>query len=155
MTMRRRVLTAGTLFISICILLGGCGGPAPDASPETDAATPSVLPAAAKGDGGWMDGIPSIVPRFSYGTMKDDSSRMDTGNGTMYSLYYGDVSREQAVEYLDKLRAAGFQVVPEESRGVSASGSLEQGEGKIGFSLSWQESGHVDFSINDIKKYNR
>ena len=102
-----------------------------------------------------MEGIPAVVPRFTYGTMKPASYKASPGENVMYSLYYGGVTPEQAREYVAKLKAAGFQVVEDkvEAGALSVSGGLPQGAGRIGFSLSLQSGGHVDYTLNVIKKY--
>jgi hypothetical protein len=54
-----------------------------------------------------MEGIPTTVPPFTYGTFNaKDSYKGPEGNSTMISLYYDGVTLEQAKEYVDKLKAA-------------------------------------------------
>jgi hypothetical protein len=161
--------TIAGVFLACCI--ASCGlksepTPASDEKPgaatSTAAAKPAAKPAATPaakpapgGQGGWMDGIPAVVPRFTYGTMKPDSYKATPGENVMYSLYYEGVTVEQAKEYVGKLKAAGFKVMEDNTRpgDFSASGGLPQGAGRIGFSLSRQSSGHVDYTLNVIKKY--
>jgi hypothetical protein len=157
--------TIAGAFLACCI--ASCGlksepTPAADEKPgaaaNTAAAKPAAKPAAKAapgGQGGWMDGIPAVVPRFTYGTMKPDSYKASPGENVMYSLYYEGVTVEQAREYVGKLKTAGFKVVEENAQpgDFSASGGLPQGAGRIGFSLSRQSSGHVDYTLNVIKKY--
>jgi hypothetical protein len=153
--------TIAGVFLACCI--ASCGSkseptPAaearPGASPKTASAKPAAAPAPG-GPGGWMEGIPAVVPRFTYGTMKPDSYKASPGENVMFSLYYEGVTPEQAREYVAKLKAAGFQVVEDTVApgGVSVSGGLPQGAGRIGFSLSLQSGGHVDYTLNVIKKY--
>jgi hypothetical protein len=128
-----------------------------DASSQAAAKAPEAQVAPA-GNGGWLEGIPATVPPFTYGTFDAKESSAftgDSGNSTMYSLYYEGVTLEQVEEYAVQLKAAGFQVQEENARpgDKNISGFLPQGEGRIGFSLGFQASGHVDLTFNVVKKY--
>jgi hypothetical protein len=152
------ILTALVISLLSCSskpsqeLAGGAAGKGPA---QSTAQAPEAKPAEG-GKGGWLEGIPDVVPPFTYGTFNSTESRKnDFGNQTMYTLYYNGVSLENAREYLGKLKANGFRVEEETAREgeIAASGELRQGKGKIGFSLGRQKSGHVDFTINVVKKY--
>jgi len=102
-----------------------------------------------------MDGIPSSVPEFEYGTFdKKQSSSMRAGEQTIYNLYYEGVANEDVEAYLEVLRASGFQVTADSvTDGVSAGGELKSADGEkvIGLSISRQASGHVDYTITVLK----
>lgn len=165
----RSVFTAGCcmLFIaSLCSLTScspsGSKGPTDRARTQAGAdaasAPASAEPkaSAAPGAGGWMEGIPEAVPPVSFGTFDSDQSyKGPEGNSTMYSLYYEGVTPEQAKRYTAKLTAAGFQIEEESAQPgeMSLHGFLPRGEGRIGFSFSLQANGHVDYTLNIIKKY--
>lgn len=153
------VLAAGMFSLVSCGSSGTKGRGEPE---KTQASTePSKAPeaqTAPAGNGGWLEGIPATVPPFTYGTFDVKESSAFTGasgNSTMYSLYYEGVTLEQAGEYTAKLKAAGFQVQEENNRtgDMNISGFLPQGEGRIGFSFGFQDSGHVDLTFNVVKKY--
>ncbi|MHB8093867.1 MAG: hypothetical protein ACYDH0_02905 [Candidatus Aminicenantales bacterium] len=168
----RTVLAMGSCVLLTFVLFAitSCGSPgskesgvpekAQAAADSAVATTPKAIEAEARlnGDGGWMEGIPATVPPFAYGTFDSKESSAFTGasgNSTMYSLYYDGVTLEQAADYAAKLKAAGFQISEENAHqgDMSVSGFLPQGEGRLGFSISFQSSGHVDLHINVIKKY--
>jgi hypothetical protein len=143
------------------LLIAGCGQnpAAPPASSSSSA--PAAAPASgekptAAGTGGWMDGIPASIPPFTYGTYSTQSSKVEAGNQTMYSLYYEGVTKADVAAYLEKLKAAGLRVDldPNPSEGgVSAAGELKKGEAKlVGLSISMQQGGHVDYTINVFKQ---
>ncbi len=153
------VLAAGMSSLVSCGSSGAKGGAEPE---KTQASTePSKAPeaqTAPAGNGGWLEGIPATVPPFTYGTFDAKQSSAFTGasgNSTMYSLYYEGVTLEQAGEYAAKLKAAGFQVQEENARpgDMNVAGFLPQGEGRIGFSIGFQDGGHVDLTFNVVKKY--
>jgi hypothetical protein len=100
-----------------------------------------------------MEGIPASVTKFEYGTFdSEQSSKMEAGSQTIYSLYYDGVSKQDVEAYLEKLKAAGFGITSENSdQGVSAAGELMKGDQKVvGLTISWQDGGHVDYTINAI-----
>jgi hypothetical protein len=101
-----------------------------------------------------MDGIPASVPKFEYGTFdKEQSSEMKAGEQTIYSLYYEGVDKANVEAYIEKLKGAGFGITPAEAGdGVSAAGELKNANGDIliGFSISQQSGGHVDYTINVV-----
>ena len=86
--MRFSILLLGTTF-----LMNSCSQPAADqeaaaaVSPGNAVAAESVPP-PSEGAGGWMDGMPEIIPPFSYGTFSSQSYKFESANGTIYSLYY-------------------------------------------------------------------
>ena len=86
-----------------------------------------------------MDGIPEVVPPFTYGTYSSQSSKADMGNQTIYSLYYESVTLENGKEYLSQLREKGFKVDEETARPgeLAAGAELRQGKGKIGISFGF------------------
>lgn len=102
-----------------------------------------------------MDGIPASVPKFEYGTFdKEQSSQMQAGNQTIYSLYYEGVDKTNAEAYIEKLKTAGFEItLGSAGDGVSAAGELKNSAGEIliGLSISQQSNGHVDYTINVVK----
>lgn len=149
-----RIILAGVLLFAVA----GCTkdattGEAADSGSSTEEAASSDSAAASgatTGADGWMDGIPESVPVFSYGTFDtEESSTFQAGPQTLFSLYYDDVEKADAEAYLGELEAAGLTVQRETaSDGLSAAGELMQGETKVlGFSFSWQSSGHVDYTI--------
>jgi hypothetical protein len=105
-----------------------------------------------------MDGIPASVPKFEYGTFdKEQSSQMQAGDQTIYSLYYEGVDKASVEAYLEKLKTAGFEIQNENAaEGVTAAGQLKSASGEIliGLSISQQSSGHVDYTINVAKSAN-
>jgi hypothetical protein len=123
---------------------------------QSPAATtaPEAKPTAA-GKGGWMDGIPEVVPPFTAGTYSSESYKADAANQTVYNLYYESVTMENGKEYLAKLREKGFKVDEEKARAgeIAASAQLRQGKGMIGLSFGLQTNGHVDLTINVVKNY--
>lgn len=154
-----RGLRAGAIVAGcLTLLLVGCSKEASPSSTSSDepasSSTAAEEPAAAA-TGGWMDGIPATVPVFEYGTFtKDQASAFESGSGTVYSLYYEDVQKEDVEAYIGDLEAAGFEMTPDNTTsGVSASGSLMEGaEQLIGMSIAWQEGGHVDYTLNVLKQ---
>ena len=160
--MKSRLVSALALIgILAAVTMGliSCGSkPSPESTGQTpsQAATtaPEAKPATA-GKGGWMEGIPEVVPPFTYGTFSSQSYKADMGNQTMYNLYYESVTLENAKEYLSKLREKGFKVDEETARPgeISAGAELRQGKGKIGISFGFQKNGHVDLTINVVKNY--
>jgi hypothetical protein len=101
-----------------------------------------------------MDGIPASVPKFEYGTFdKEQSSDMKAGDQTIFSLYYEGVDKASVEAYIEKLKSAGFTVTLDNaSEGLSAAGELKNASGDIviGFSISQQSDGHVDYTINAV-----
>jgi hypothetical protein len=102
-----------------------------------------------------MDGIPASVPKFEYGTFDTaQSSQMQAGEQTIYSLYYEGVNKADVEAYIEKLKAAGFSITPADAGdGVSAAGELKNASGEIliGLSISQQSNGHVDYTLNVAK----
>jgi hypothetical protein len=149
-----RTLGQALFILGICALIAGCaqtGGPAGQSQAGQAAQPAASQPANSGGSGGWIDGIPASVPKFEYGTFdKAQSSKVEAGPQTIYSLYYEGVSKQDVEGYLEKLKAAGFNITPDNvSQGVSAAGELKKGDQKvIGLSISQQDSGHVDYTIN-------
>jgi len=131
----------------------------PSATEEVEQITPAETPQSAApspgGSGGWLEGIPEIVPPFTHGDFSTESYRVATNGRVVYSLYYEKVTMEEAREYTDLLREKGFSVNEENVPAgyFSASGSLKQGEGTIGYSFSLQDSGHVDLHLNIVEKF--
>lgn len=158
--MKSRLLSALALLgilaaVTMCLI--SCGSKPSQESAgqvQSHAATtaPEAKPAAA-GKGGWMEGIPEVVPPFTYGTFSSQSAKADMGNQTMYNLYYESVTLESGKEYLSKLREKGFKMDEQTARPgeISAGGSLRQGKGMIGIEFQFQTSGHVDLTINVVK----
>ncbi len=150
-TLFLRIMLAGVLLFAVA----GCTDGASDeevtgqetTSESTDA---EEAPAVSEGDGGWMDGIPATVPQFSYGTFdKEESSTFQAGPQLLYNLYYDEVAEADFEAYLASLEAAGFTVVPEDvTDGASANGEFLQDDVKVlGYVISWQSNGHVDYTI--------
>ena len=155
------------LFVRACmasllaLVLVGCANQAPSTGSSSGA--PATTPAAAEtpaaaGAGGWMDGIPASVPKFEYGTFDTaQSSQIQAGDQTMYSLYYESVDKTNVEAYIEKLKAAGFSMTTESvTDGVSAIGELKSasGEALVGVIISQQSNGHVDYTINVAKAAN-
>jgi hypothetical protein len=146
----------------LALALAGCSGGEADngggsegapASAESDdpATSDESADAAGSGSGGWLDGIPGSVPRFAYGEFDtDDSSALQAGEQTMYSMYYEGVAQEDVETYITELETAGFEVTRDSvTDGVSAIASLKEGDAIIvGMSVSWQANGHVDLTVN-------
>jgi hypothetical protein len=149
-----RLLGQALVIVGICGLIAGCTSTtgSTGGSPEGQAAEPAASQQAdSGGSGGWMDGIPASVPKFEYGTFDNEqSSKMEAGPQTIYSLYYEGVSKADAEAYIEKLKAAGFSITPDNlNQGLSAAGELKKGDEKlIGLSIAQQDSGHVDYTIN-------
>jgi hypothetical protein len=147
-----RLLGHMLIIMGICALVVGCAQAGGSAGGSQTAPAPAATQQATSGgSGGWMDGIPASVPRFEYGTFdSEQSSKMEAGPQTIYSLYYEGVSKPDVEAYLEKLKAAGFGITTENAnQGVSAAGELMKGDQKvIGLSISQQESGHVDYTLN-------
>jgi hypothetical protein len=150
-----RLLGRVLVILGICAFAVGCaqtggsaGGSQTGQAAEPAAAAPQ---AASVGSGGWMDGIPASVPKFEYGTFdSEQSSKFQAGDQTIYSLYYEGVSKQNVEAYLETLKSAGFGITTDSaSQGVSAAGELMKGGQKvIGLSISQQDGGHVDYTIN-------
>jgi carotenoid cleavage dioxygenase-like enzyme len=145
----------------LALVLVGCANQAPSSGSSSGA--PATTPAAAEtpaaaGAGGWMDGIPASVPKFEYGTFDAaQSSQIQAGDQTIYSLYYEGVDKTSVEAYIEKLKTAGFEITPGNAGdGVSAAGELKNASGEIliGFSISQQSNGHVDYTINAVKPAN-
>jgi len=145
-----RVLLVGCLGLFVA----GCTTPAPSSdssSGSAPAGTTAAEAPAASGGGGWMEGIPSTVPKFESGTFDDkQSSKITAGEQTIYSLYSEDAKKEDVEAYIEKLQAAGFEMTADNvTSGVSAAGQLKKGEEiLVGLSIAWQEGGHIDYTIN-------
>ena len=160
--MKLRLVSAFALIgilaaMTMCFI--SCGSK-PSQEPAGQAQSPAATTApeakvAAAGTGGWMEGIPAVVPPFTYGTFSSQSTKDDLGNQTIYNLYYESVTLENGQEYLSKLREKGFKVDEQNARAgeLAAGAELRQGKGKIGISFGVQTSGHVDLTINVIKNY--
>ena len=155
------------LFVRACtasllaLVLVGCASQAPSTGSSSGA--PATAPAAAEtaapaGTGGWLDGIPASVPKFEYGTFdKEQSSQMQAGDRTIYSLYYESVDKTSVEAYIEKLKTAGFEItLGNGGDGVSAAGELKSASGEklIGLSISQQSNGHVDYTLNVAKAAN-
>ncbi len=101
----------------LALLLVGCASQT--SSTGSSSGAPATAPAAAEtpaaaGTGGWMDGIPASVPKFEYGIFdKEQSSQMQAGDQTIYSLYYESVDKTNVEAYIEKLKAAGFGITPD------------------------------------------
>lgn len=149
-----RILGQALIIISICGLVAGCtpGTSSNEEAPVGQATAPAAGQLAQSGgSGGWMEGIPASVPKVEFGTFDtEQSSKIEAGPQTIYSLYYEGVSQADAEAYIGKLTAAGFEMQPDTvNSGVSASGQLKNGEEiLIGLSFAQQENGHVDYTIN-------
>lgn len=144
------VLMAGCLVM----LLVGCTTASSDNDDDSSSAPAATTPAAEEqpaggGTGGWLDDIPAAVPKFEYGTFeKDQSSGAPFGDRTMYSLYYEGVKKEDIQAYGDKLTAAGFTVAPADPNAPDrVSANMTKGSDKFIVSANWQDSGHVDLTV--------
>ena len=142
-------------FLVLC--LSSCS-PSPSTNEQTNASPgepkPVPVPAAAD-NGGWLNGMPKVIPPFTHGVFSKQSEQIDYPTQTLYSLYYDNVTMENAREYLTKLKENGFSV--EEGANVkpgnlSALGSLGEGAGKIGYLFGLQADGHVDLSFKIFKQ---
>ena len=147
------------ILAAITMCLVSCGSkPSPESAGQAQspaaATAPEAKPAAA-GKGGWMEGIPEVVPPFTYGTFSSESNKAEMSTQTTYSLYYESVTMENGQEYLSKLREKGFKVDEDKVRAgeLAAGAQLRQGKGMIGLSFGLQKSGHVDLTINVVKNY--
>ena len=149
-----RVLGQALIILGVCALVVGCAqtrGPAGQSQAGQAAEPAANQQTKSGGSGGWMDGIPATVPKFEHGTFdKEQSSKVEAGPQTIYSLYYEGVSKQDVEGYLERLKAAGFSITSDNvSQGVSAAGELKNGGQKIvGLSISQQDNGHVDYTIN-------
>jgi hypothetical protein len=147
-------------LIGLLITVSACKNEAPPSAPAGENQKTSNAPAPAPqavpgGKGGWLEGIPPVVPVFTYGTMKSDSYKGPEGNKQSYYLYYEGVTLEQVKEYMAKTKAAGFQVTeaPTSRPGeLSGFGNLAQGEGSIGYTIGYQP-GHLDLAVTVVKKF--
>lgn len=122
------------------------------ASPESS--TPAGVPATAD-HGGWLSGIPEIVPPFTHGAFSTQSEKIDYPTQTLYSLYFENVTIDNAREYMAKLKERGFSV--EEDDNVkpgefSAQGLKGEGAGKIWYRFALQANGHVDLRLTIFKE---
>jgi hypothetical protein len=146
------------VLMTLVVFLVSCGSkPAPEsaggAGPAASTTQAPVAPPAG-GTGGWLEGIPEVMPHFTYGTFDSkQSSKVDFGDQTMYNLYYNGVTPENVREYLGKLKASGFRAEEENANpgDISAAGNLGKGPGRIGFTLHFQSNGHVDLGIGVTK----
>jgi hypothetical protein len=123
-------------------------------NPSPGEPTPVSVPATAD-NGGWLSGIPEIIPPFTHGVFNKQSEKIDYATQTLYSLYYENVTMENAREYMAKLKGKGFSV--EEDNNVkpgdfSAQGSKGEGAGKIWYLFELQANGHVDLQIKIFKE---
>jgi hypothetical protein len=144
----------GTLLV---LCLSSCS-PSPSTKEQTNASPgepPAVAAPAATGSGGWLSGMPAVIPPFTHGVFSNQSEKIDYPTQALYSLYYDKVTMGNAREYLSKLKEKGFSV--EEDKNVkpgdlSAIGSIGEGAGKIGYVFSLQADGHVDLHFTIFKK---
>jgi hypothetical protein len=143
----------GTILV---VCLSSCS-PSPSTKEQTtpgpEEPTPVNVPATAD-TGGWMSGIPEVIPPFTHGLFSTQSEKVDYPTQTLYSLYYENVTIEHAREYMDTLKGKGFSV--EEDNNVrpgdfSAQGSKGEGAGKIWYSFGLQANGHVDLQFKIFK----
>lgn len=149
-----RILGQALIIMGICGLIAGCT-PGTSSNGEAPAGQATESDAGQQdqsgGSGGWMEGIPASVPKVEFGTFDtEESSKIEAGPQTIYSLYFEGVSRADAEAYISKLTEAGFEMQSDGvNSGLSASGQLKKGEEiLIGLGFSWQENGHVDYTIN-------
>jgi hypothetical protein len=148
------LILLGTLLV---LCLSSCS-PSPSTKEQTNASpgeTTAVTAPAATGSGGWLSGIPEVIPPFAHGVFSNQSEKIDYPTQTLYSLYYDEVTMGNAREYLGKLKEKGFSV--EEDKNVkpgslSAFGSTGEGAGKIGYGFDLQTDGHVDLQFTIYKK---
>ena len=150
------------VLMALVVFLVSCGSkptpePAGGAAAKGPAASATQAPVAppAGGAGGWLEGIPEVMPQFTYGTFDSkQSAKVNLGDQTMYNLYYNGVTPENVREYLGRLKAKGFRV--EESKAnpgdIAAGGNLGQGPGRIGFDMHFEAKGHVDLGVTVVKK---
>ncbi len=144
----------GTLLV---LCLGSCS-PSPATKEQTSASpgeSTAVTAPAATGSGGWLSGMPEVIPPFTHGVFSNQSEKIDYPTQTLYSLYYDKVTMDNAREYLAKLKEKGFSV--EEDKNVkpgnlSAIGSAGEGAGRIGYVFGLQADGHVDLQFTASKK---
>jgi len=145
---------SGTLLV---LCLSSCS-PSPATKEQTSASpgeSAAVTVPAATASGGWLSGIPEVVPRFTHGVFSDQSEKLDYPTQTLYSLYYEKVTMENAREYLSKLKEKGFSVEEDTNAkpgSLSATGSTGEGPGRIGYTLGLQADGNVDLRFIVFKK---
>ena len=146
------------LFGALLVLCLSSCSPSPSTKEQTNASPgepTAVTVPAATGSGGWLSGMPEVIPPFTHGLFSNQSEKIDYPTQTLYSLYYEKVTMENAREYLSKLKEKGFSV--EEDKNVkpgdlSAIGSIGEGAGKIGYVFGLQANGHVDLQFTAHKK---
>jgi len=148
------LILLGTLLV---LCLSSCSpSPSTKEQPNANPGEPAAVNVpAAPGSGGWLSGMPEVIPPFTHGIFSNQSEKIDYPTQTLYSLYYENVTIENAREYLGKLKEKGFSV--EEDKNVrpgdlSAVGSNGEGAGKIGYVFSLQAGGHVDLHFTEHKK---
>jgi hypothetical protein len=133
----RRIVIAlcAAPLIALLLLSSACGGPAeavssgspaPSASMETETETPAPIatpsptpvptpaptepPKGALVDG-WVAGVPDYVPKFTYGTIDCERSKIDEGAfGSVFMLTYAGVKLADLETYAAALKGAGYDV---------------------------------------------
>jgi hypothetical protein len=144
----------GTLLV---LCLSSCS-PSSSTKEQTNASPgepTAVTVPAATGSGGWLSGMPEVIPPFTHGVFSNQSEKIDYPTQTLCSLYYEKVTTENARDYLSKLGEKGFSV--EEDKNVkpgnlSAFGSMGEGAAKIVYGFDLQADGHVDLHFTIFKK---
>ena len=148
------LILLGTLLV---LCLSSCST-SPSTQEKTDASPgepkPVTAPTAAD-NGGWLSGMPETIPPFTHGVFDKQSEKIDYPTQTLYSLYYENVTMENAREYMAKLKGKGFSV--EEDNNVkpgyfSAQGLKGEGAGKIWYIFELQANGHVDLRLKIFKE---
>jgi hypothetical protein len=148
------LILSGT-FLVLC--LSSCS-PAPVTQEQTSASpgeSAAVAVPAATASGGWLSGMPEVIPPFTHGMFSNQSETIDYPTQTVYSLYYDKVTMEHAREYLNKLKEKGFSVEEDKNAkpgNLSASGLTGEGPGRIGYVFGLQADGHVDLQFTAFKK---
>lgn len=116
------------IFIVLPILLAalstGCGKPAvavhASASPMISASpaaspspSPTELPVGTLVNG-WIAGIPDYVPRFPYGKLDADQSKIvEESTSTVFDLSYSGVQQADVDAYASTLKGKGYTVAAE------------------------------------------
>jgi hypothetical protein len=103
-------------------------------SPEETAAEQTAQPDETAAEGNpsdstsWIEGIPSYVPVFQYGTyVSDQETKIEAGDGTSYGMCFEKVSKKDMEAYAGILKKAGFEIVSSEAGGTfTIVGGLKQ-----------------------------
>jgi hypothetical protein len=134
------------------------GAPATSAETGSQPAAQADAGSAAGGHGGWMSGIPAVIPQFRFGIYNEkEASQIAGGADTTFSMYYKDVTPADMLAYAAELKAKGFTLEEDGSGGAAkdftVGAHLARGQGRLVAWAEYQANGHVDFTVRLIKKY--